>query len=83
MLPSAGRGALNAMLDSVVVANAIYEMTSFSNLDQVQKGFKSYYVERYPHAASEISSSKQMARVTSGAVRHPVPCSCFYLLLFL
>ncbi|GJJ75061.1 hypothetical protein EMPS_07419 [Entomortierella parvispora] len=66
MLPSAGRGALNAMLDSVVVANAIYEMTSFSNLDQIQKGFRGYYLERYPHAASEISSSKQMARVTSG-----------------
>lgn len=68
MLPSLGRGALNAMLDVVVLANAIYEMQSLANLDQVQRGFKSYYGERFPHTASEIASSKQMARVTSGDV---------------
>ncbi|KAG0273279.1 hypothetical protein BGZ95_010902 [Linnemannia exigua] len=67
MLPNSGRGAVNAMLDAVVLANALYEKVAESaSLENVQEAFGEYYNERYPHAVAEIERSKRMARVVAG-----------------
>ena len=70
MLPNSGRGAVNAMLDAVVLTNALYEKVALSaSLENVQEAFEEYYEERYPHAVAEIERSKRMARVVAGQVR--------------
>ncbi|KAF9292924.1 hypothetical protein BGZ88_005958 [Linnemannia elongata] len=67
MLPNSGRGAVNAMLDAVVLTNALYEKVALSaSLENVQVAFEEYYEERYPHAVAEIERSKRMARVVAG-----------------
>ncbi|KAG0371812.1 hypothetical protein BGX24_001144 [Mortierella sp. AD032] len=67
MLPNSGRGAVNAMLDAVVLTNALYEKVAESaSLENVQEALKEYYNERYPHAVAEIERSKRMARVVAG-----------------
>ncbi|KAF9147580.1 hypothetical protein BG015_010739 [Linnemannia schmuckeri] len=67
MLPNSGRGAVNAMLDAVVLTNALFEKVALlASLENVQEAFKEYYEERYPHAVAEIERSKRMARVVAG-----------------
>ncbi|KAF9549861.1 hypothetical protein EC957_002432 [Mortierella hygrophila] len=67
MLPNSGRGAVNAMLDAVVLTNVLYEKVVLSaSLENVQEAFEEYYEERYPHAVAEIERSKRMARVVAG-----------------
>ncbi|KAF9125056.1 hypothetical protein BGW39_007682 [Mortierella sp. 14UC] len=67
MLPNSGRGAVNAMLDALVLTNALYEKVALSaSLENVQEAFGEYYNERYPHAVAEIERSKRMARVVAG-----------------
>ncbi|KAG9071759.1 hypothetical protein KI688_005975 [Linnemannia hyalina] len=67
MLPNSGRGAVNAMLDAVVLTNALYEKVVLSaSVENVQEAFEEYYKERYPHAVAEIERSKRMARVVAG-----------------
>ncbi|KAG0065292.1 hypothetical protein BGZ90_001833 [Linnemannia elongata] len=69
MLPNSGRGAVNAMLDAVVLTNALYEKVALSaSLENVQVAFEEYYEERYPHAVAEIERSKRMARVVADMV---------------
>ncbi|KAF9336300.1 hypothetical protein BGZ91_010065 [Linnemannia elongata] len=69
MLPNSGRGAVNAMLDVVVLTNALYEKVALSaSLENVQVAFEEYYEERYPHAVAEIERSKRMARVVADMV---------------
>ncbi|KAK3848256.1 MAG: hypothetical protein J3R72DRAFT_430270 [Linnemannia gamsii] len=46
MLPNSGRGAVNAMLDAVVLTNALYEKVAESaSLENVQEALKEYYNE--------------------------------------
>ncbi|KAF9903126.1 hypothetical protein EC991_004152 [Linnemannia zychae] len=67
MLPNSGRGAVNAMLDAVVLTNALYEKVALSaSLENIQVAFGEYYNERYPHAVAEIERSRRMARVVAG-----------------
>ena len=67
MLPNAGRGAMNAMMDAISLANAIYDMED-SSPASVTKAFKLYYNERYPHAVQDLAASSQMAKVLAGQV---------------
>ncbi|KAG0218973.1 hypothetical protein BGX33_005239 [Mortierella sp. NVP41] len=65
MLPNAGRGALNAMMDAVVLANTIYEITS-ATPENIKAAFKEYYDIRYPHAKQDLHNSQRMAKVLAG-----------------
>ncbi|KAK3841745.1 MAG: hypothetical protein J3R72DRAFT_475402 [Linnemannia gamsii] len=65
MLPNAGRGALNAMMDACVLANTIYEITS-ATPQNITAALKEYYEIRYSHAKSELQASQRMAKVLAG-----------------
>ncbi|KAF9343688.1 hypothetical protein BGX26_005352, partial [Mortierella sp. AD094] len=66
MLPNAGRGAVNAMLDAVILANAIYEIAKDATYDNIISAFKEYYSERFPQAKADLDSSKRVASLVSG-----------------
>ncbi|KAF8984262.1 hypothetical protein BGZ46_008435 [Entomortierella lignicola] len=66
MLPNAGRGAVNAMLDAVILANSIYEIANNATYDNIQSAFKEYYAERFPLAKAELESSQKIAKVVAG-----------------
>ncbi|KAG0033415.1 hypothetical protein BGZ81_008501 [Podila clonocystis] len=65
MLPNSGRGGVNAILDAVVLANAIYEMGDHSAAN-VQAAFQQYYDERFPLAEADFYASRQAARLFAG-----------------
>ncbi|KAG0038444.1 hypothetical protein BGZ82_000198 [Podila clonocystis] len=65
MLPNSGRGGVNAILDAVVLANAIYEMGNPSAAN-VQAAFQQYYDERFPLAEADFYASRQAARLFAG-----------------
>ncbi|KAG0238740.1 hypothetical protein BGW42_002606 [Actinomortierella wolfii] len=47
--PYGGQGAINAMLDAVVLANVL-EACATTHIDDVRRSLKTYYEERYPGA---------------------------------
>ncbi|KAF9307195.1 hypothetical protein BGZ74_009901 [Mortierella antarctica] len=65
MLPNSGRGGVNAILDAVVLANAIYEMEDSSSAN-LQAAFQQYYDERFPLAEADFYASRQAARLFAG-----------------
>ncbi|KAG0099366.1 hypothetical protein BGZ93_007968 [Podila epicladia] len=65
MLPNAGLGAVNAMLDAVILANALYEIRE-PNTGNIQNAFKEYYTERYSRAQADFNTSQQTAQIISG-----------------
>ncbi|KAF9964798.1 hypothetical protein BGZ70_005927 [Mortierella alpina] len=65
MLPNSGRGAVNAMLDAVVLANTLYEMPD-TKLESITSALAEYYEERYDHAVADLVSSQHMARLLAG-----------------
>lgn len=68
MLPNSGRGGVNAILDAVVLANAIYEIAEMPSAANVQHAFRQYYEERFPLAEADVYSSRQAARLFAGQV---------------
>ncbi|KAG0248799.1 hypothetical protein BG011_009910 [Mortierella polycephala] len=65
MLPNFGRGALNAMLDAVILANSLYEMPSKS-MKHINAAFEDYYKQRFPSMTSELAASQNMGKVMAG-----------------
>ncbi|KAF8939663.1 hypothetical protein EDD21DRAFT_373008 [Dissophora ornata] len=68
MLPNFGRGALNAMMDAVSLANALYEMPSTS-MNDIGAVFTEYYKERFATMTSELAASQAMSKVMAGQSR--------------
>ncbi|KAF9161295.1 hypothetical protein BGX20_002154 [Mortierella sp. AD010] len=66
MLPNAGRGAINAMLDAVILANSLYEIAKDATYSNIRSAFEEYYNERFPKAKADLESSKRMASLVSG-----------------
>ncbi|KAG0002553.1 hypothetical protein BGZ80_005953 [Entomortierella chlamydospora] len=66
MLPNAGRGAVNAMLDAVILANSLYEIAKDATYSNIRSAFKEYYDERFLHAKADFESSRKMASILSG-----------------
>ncbi|KAF9091009.1 hypothetical protein BGX27_002088 [Mortierella sp. AM989] len=66
MLPNAGRGAVNAMLDAVIIANELYEIAQNATAENITKAFKAYYNERYSRAKDDLNASQRMAKVFVG-----------------
>ncbi|KAF9325570.1 hypothetical protein BG006_010960 [Podila minutissima] len=64
LLPFAGQGAVQAILDSVCLANALYEIES-NSIECISKAFKKYADERYPMAKTALTGSQSFGKVLS------------------
>ncbi|KAI1304585.1 hypothetical protein EDD11_005080 [Mortierella claussenii] len=60
-----GDGALNAILDAVVLANSLYEMPT-ANQKNISRALEDFYQERYPTTKKELSATQQMTTVLAG-----------------
>ncbi|GJJ74659.1 hypothetical protein EMPS_07017 [Entomortierella parvispora] len=65
MLPSSGQGPVCAMLDAVVLANCLYELTSVTP-ETISKALDEYKAERMPHVKAMYARSKRNARILMG-----------------
>ncbi|KAF9150749.1 hypothetical protein BGX20_005601, partial [Mortierella sp. AD010] len=61
-----GDGAINAMLDAVILANSLYEIAKDATYPNIRSAFQEYYDERFPHAKADFESSRKMASLVSG-----------------
>ncbi|KAF9114615.1 hypothetical protein BGX27_010280 [Mortierella sp. AM989] len=61
-----GDGAINAMLDAVILANSLYEIAKNATPENIQSAFKEYYKERYHRAKSDLNASQTTARLLAG-----------------
>ncbi|KAG0227986.1 hypothetical protein BGW42_002488 [Actinomortierella wolfii] len=66
MVPSAGQGAVNAMQDSVALANNLYDLPDRPTLEDLRIAFSSYYEERYPNALIAYQTSQSQSMLISG-----------------
>ncbi|KAF9582726.1 hypothetical protein BGW38_010839 [Lunasporangiospora selenospora] len=64
-LPSVGQGAMNAMQDSVVLANTLFDIEDYTTKNIVA-AFKDYRQQRYNYAQYEIGKSTLMGRLSYG-----------------
>jgi hypothetical protein len=60
-------GAVNAMHDAVVLANALYNMPD-STPRSITAAFQEYYDQRYPRLDTQIKRSKSLQPVMGGKV---------------
>ncbi|KAF9430165.1 hypothetical protein BGZ76_000944 [Entomortierella beljakovae] len=65
LLPSTGQGAVNAMLDSIILANCIYEMGTPTQ-QGIQDAFKEYYNQRFKYAKEQYAMSNVVAKLQFG-----------------
>ncbi|KAF9434846.1 hypothetical protein BGZ76_007332 [Entomortierella beljakovae] len=65
MLPSAGQGAANAMQDSIILANCIYEMASSSH-SEILSALKEFKKQRYPYAKERVEASAMAGKLLYG-----------------
>ena len=56
------------MLDAVVLANSLYELTSVTP-ETISKALEEYKTERMPHVKAMYARSKRNARILFGNVR--------------
>ncbi|KAF9431260.1 hypothetical protein BGZ76_000481 [Entomortierella beljakovae] len=63
MLPNFG--ALNSILDAIILSNVIYEMPS-SDIKHVNKAFEEFYQERGPTTKKEMNPNQQLSTVMAG-----------------
>ncbi|KAI1315993.1 hypothetical protein EDD11_010575 [Mortierella claussenii] len=59
------KGAAQAMLDAISLANLLYEMPSASSLD-IHATFETYYKERVTHGKAAVQGSRHMGRLSGG-----------------
>ncbi|KAG0346464.1 hypothetical protein BG004_001671 [Podila humilis] len=62
LLPFAGQGAIQAILDSVCLANALYDIES-NTIESITKVFKKYTDERMPMAKTAMTGSVSFGKV--------------------
>ncbi|KAF9347901.1 hypothetical protein BGX26_000659 [Mortierella sp. AD094] len=65
LLPSSGQGAVNAMQDSVILANCIYELRSVAEND-VAEALRDFKEQRYPHVKDQYKASQMSAKLLYG-----------------
>jgi len=66
---AAGQGALNAMQDSVILANCLYDLEDNSQ-QSIKAVFQNYYDQRYELAKAAYDLSGMLAKVTKGQKWH-------------
>ncbi|KAF9578204.1 hypothetical protein BGW38_006128, partial [Lunasporangiospora selenospora] len=61
VIPFTGVGAVHAILDCIVLINALYDMPDGRDFTQadITKAFQAYYAQRFKHAAAAVRRSKQ------------------------
>ncbi|KAF9917068.1 hypothetical protein FBU30_001027 [Linnemannia zychae] len=62
ILPFAGQGATQAILDCISLANALYDMNTISD-DDITKAFKRYTRERFPVTKNAVSGSQSFGKL--------------------
>ncbi|KAG0216579.1 hypothetical protein BGX31_000596 [Mortierella sp. GBA43] len=62
ILPFAGQGAIQAILDGVSLANALYDIKS-NSIEDVTKAFKRYSSERFPIARAAVVGSQSFGKL--------------------
>ncbi|KAG0210024.1 hypothetical protein BGX33_005166 [Mortierella sp. NVP41] len=65
ILPYVGQGAVNAMEDAVILANALYEMRSVT-VRNITAALEDYRSQRYAHAAEQLVASKMFSMLMVG-----------------
>ncbi|KAG0364390.1 hypothetical protein BGZ54_007583 [Gamsiella multidivaricata] len=58
-VPFTGKGASECMLDAVVLASLLYDVPSFTNLDNIHEVFRTYYQLRAAGAKQAVDISSQ------------------------
>ncbi|KAF9158289.1 hypothetical protein BGX21_011027 [Mortierella sp. AD011] len=66
MSPSHGLGAVNAVLDAIVLANNLYEIGNSASPKNIAEAFQNYKKERYPHVHEHFKASKILAKIMLG-----------------
>ena len=71
---AAHQGAVNAMLDAVILGNLIQDLPSASS-EHLAEIFKEFQAERYSQAKSQMHLNNKVGKLMSGQVkrkqRHP------------
>ncbi|KAI1314657.1 hypothetical protein EDD11_001910 [Mortierella claussenii] len=62
VLPFAGQGAIQAILDGISLANALYDMKT-NSIDDITKAFKRYSHERIPIAKAAVTGSRSFGKL--------------------
>ncbi|KAG0048640.1 hypothetical protein BGZ83_006431 [Gryganskiella cystojenkinii] len=62
VLPFAGQGAIQAILDAISLANALYDMKD-NTMDQITKAFKRYTNERASMAKNAVLGSQTFGKI--------------------
>ncbi|KAG0381007.1 hypothetical protein BGX24_001195 [Mortierella sp. AD032] len=62
ILPFAGQGGIQAILDCISLANALYDMNTVSD-DDITKAFKRYTSERLPITKNAVSGSHSFGKL--------------------
>ncbi|KAF9993263.1 hypothetical protein BGZ80_001695 [Entomortierella chlamydospora] len=65
LLPSSGQGAVNALQDSVILANCIYELRSTAE-DDIAEALREFKEQRYPHVKGQYVASQMSAKLLYG-----------------
>ncbi|KAI7830180.1 hypothetical protein BC939DRAFT_439767 [Gamsiella multidivaricata] len=65
VVPHAGQGAAQAMVDAVSLANLLYETPTTSTQD-IQATFEAYYKERVASGKAAVQGSRHMGRLSGG-----------------
>ncbi|KAG0221103.1 hypothetical protein B0O80DRAFT_504630 [Mortierella sp. GBAus27b] len=71
MNPSTGQGAVNALLDAVVLVNCLYELSGDDQkgpltLKQISEAFRDYREQRFQHAKFQLENAGMIARSMNG-----------------
>ncbi|KAF9583217.1 hypothetical protein BGW38_010003, partial [Lunasporangiospora selenospora] len=66
MLPAAGQGAVNAMQDSVILANCLYDIANCPTTENITAAFRDYQEQRFSHVKFQFESSKFQAKILFG-----------------
>ncbi|KAF9346008.1 hypothetical protein BGX26_002525 [Mortierella sp. AD094] len=75
MSPSHGLGAVNALLDAIVLANNIYDIGNSVTPENTTAAFQNYKDERYPHVKGHFKASKILAKFLRKVVLGYLPNS--------
>ncbi|KAG9069579.1 hypothetical protein KI688_010483 [Linnemannia hyalina] len=68
LLPSTGQGSVNAMIDSVVLANCLYDIKPTS-YDNIKAALGHYREQRFEKVKAQYADSHRNARLRYGHVR--------------
>ncbi|KAF9901661.1 hypothetical protein EC991_005818 [Linnemannia zychae] len=65
LLPSTGQGCVNAIQDSVILANCLYDMMTTS-IEDVTQALEDYREQRFEHVRTQYEASQWNAKIVYG-----------------